>query len=847
LLLLIEFQPQIESNNIGVITNNPIAYSNATNLESSTNFLQAQFYENLGQLNDSNILFYGLTPNGILGFGISEISYWTKEVGYRRIQFEGAKVTPPIGLDEVQHRTNYFLGGRGTFTNVRGYSSLLYPELWPKISLICKETSMGPQFEFEFSPGFNVNNEYFRQLKENLNQIWHAVIFQEDPRDCRGPDYYINSQSEVDTLLYSTYVGGTERDVPNSITADSSGNVYVTGETSSLDFPTVNAYDRSYNGEDEDIFIFKLNAEGNNLVYSTFIGGSERDYGKSITVDSQGNAYVTGWTESSNFPVKNGFDETFNDNQLYSDCFVLKLNASGNGLLYSTFIGGTYSDYGYDLELDEDENVYVVGVTSSVDFPVVNGYDMTSNGNYDCFVFKLNSSGTGIIYASYIGGSGSDRAYSIAIDTLGDVFLTGHTESPDFPTVNAYDSSYNGGGRAGWYMGDCFVSKLNPSGNELLYSTYMGGSDGPEIAYSIDVDLQGNTYVTGWTESSDFPTLDAYDDTLNGSRDCFVFKLNSSGETLVYSTYIGGKERDAGNSICVEPLGHVTICGVTFSSDFPTLNAYDETFNYMRDCFLVQLNPDGSHLELGTYIGGSQTDSGRDVLVHDSIIYVSGSTSSADFPTFNAYDDSYPGYLSFCCFVLALRDIRDFDDDGLINYDESQLGTNLYNNDTDHDSLDDYSEVHSYGTDPTSNDSDGDSMPDSWELLYNFDPLNSSDAAQDSDSDGLTNLEEFFASTNPHNSDTDEDGISDGWEVAAGYDPLNAEIPLSEILLYNLPLIVTIIGILASVPILYTLDRYLQQRRKKKQAIEEAERIRRTLEGLEKANEEEKLKSSNTE
>jgi hypothetical protein len=267
----------------------------------------------------------------------------------------------------------------------------------------------------------------------------------------------------------------------------------------------------------------------------------------------------------------------------------------------------------------------------------------------------------------------------------------------------------------------------------------------------------------------------------------------------------------------------------------------------MRDCFLVQLNPDGSHLELGTYIGGSQTDSGRDVLVHDSIIYVSGSTSSADFPTFNAYDDSYPGYLSFCCFVLALRDIRDFDDDGLINYDESQLGTNLYNNDTDHDSLDDYSEVHSYGTDPTSNDSDGDSMPDSWELLYNFDPLNSSDAAQDSDSDGLTNLEEFFASTNPHNSDTDEDGISDGWEVAAGYDPLNAEIPLSEILLYNLPLIVTIIGILASVPILYTLDRYLQQRRKKKQAIEEAERIRRTLEGLEKANEEEKLKSSNTE
>ena len=838
LLLLMEVHQHTRLNTIEMITKSPISHCNAPNLDYSVNFLQAQFYENVGQINMSNVLFYGLYLDGIIAFGISEISYCTKKAGYRKIQFEGAQEAFPTGLNEVQHRTNYFLGDRGTFTNVRGYYCISYPDLYPGITLECRWIGTEPKFEFHLLKNANTSNTQYCNLKNELTRAWYAIkLERQDNRN----DTYTKSQSRTDALLYSTYVGGSRGDYAQSIAVDSSGNVYVTGHTSSSDFPTVNAYDQHYTGEYGDIFIFKLNSAGNELLYSTFIGGSERDAGRSIDIDQAGNTYVIGESASTDFPTVNAYDELLSGN---SDCIILKLNATGNGLLYSTYIGGSSGDSGSNIFLDEMENIIASGSTSSLDFPVVNSFDMTHNGRTDCFLLKMNITNNTLEYSTYIGGSECDDIYSMAVDALGDIYLTGRTESSDFPTVNAYDSSYNGGGRPRWIIGDCFVSKFNSSGSGLLYSTYVGGSEGPEIAYSIDTDSQGNAYVTGWTESSDFPTINAYDDSLNGSTDCFYFKLNYTGESLLYSTYIGGNETEYASSIFIEPLGHATICGRTVSSDFPTFNAYNEAYSGEGDCFVIQLSPNGGSLEYATYIGGSLAESGGYAIVHDSaIIYVLGRTVSDDFPTLNAYDDSYQGEHG-CCFVLALSDIRDFDDDDLTNYDEVKLGTNQYDNDTDDDSLNDYSEIHVYGTDPKTNDSDGDYMPDPWEILHDLDPLNKTDATQDPDFDGLTNLEEFLASTDPHNFDTDSDGISDGWEVAAGYDPLNGEFSLSELFHYNLPLIVTIIGLLASVPVLYNIDQYLQKRRRNKHAIEETERIRKSIEELDKANDRDSSEAS---
>lgn len=822
---------------IDVVSNFTVNCYNESNSDRSTNYIGTQFHENLGQIKLNNVLYYGFIPDGIVGFGISEISFWINEVGLKRIRFEGTKEILPIGSNQMKHWTNYFLGDRGTFTNIRGYSCVSYLNFLPGITLKCGWIGVEPKFEFQLSENADAYNIQIYNLKNELEQTWTAI---KSKINVHNTDARIKLYSRADALLYSTYVGGARGDYAQSIAVDSSGNTYVTGYTTSSDFPTVNAYNPHYSGEHGDIFIFKLNAAGNELLYSTFIGGSERDAGISIDIDSSGNAYVTGETASTDFPTVNAFDESLDGS---SDCFVLKLNATGNGLLYSTYIGGILDDHGQDIILDEEENMVISGNTISIDFPIKNAYDITHNGDIDCFLLKLNSTGNNLEYSTYIGGSESDKVNSITVDELGNIFLAGHTESPDFPTVNAYDSSYNGGGRPRWFFGDCFVLKINSSGNELLYSTYVGGSDGPEIANSIVSDSQGNVYVTGWTESSDFPIIGAYDDSLNGSSDCFVFKLNATGEALTYSTYIGGNASENSGSISIEPLGHITICGRTDSSDFPTLNAYDETWNGEGDCFIVQLSPNGSSLEFATYIGGSLGDLGVDIVVHDSaIIYVLGSTKSPDFPTLNAFDDSYHGEY-FCSFVLALCDMRDFDDDELTNYDEVQLGTNRYDNDTDDDSLDDYSEVHIYGTNPTTIDSDGDGMPDPWEILYNLDPLNKSDAAQDPDFDLLSNLEEFLASTNPHNFDTDGDSISDGWEIANNFDPLNAEIPLTEFLLYNMPLIIIIIGIIFFAPIIYNLNRYLQQYHRKKQEIEEAEHIRKTLEELDRANKEDESNS----
>ncbi len=321
-------------------------------------------------------------------------------------------------------------------------------------------------------------------------------------------------------LVYSTYLGGSSWDGGYGIAVDVSGNAYVMGRTYSTDFPvTPGAYDITPNGG-WDVFVAKLDGGGSSIVYATYLGGSTHDGGNSIAVDGSGNAYVTGETQSMDFPATPGtHDTTLNG---LDDVFVAKLDGSGSSLLYSTYLGGGSDDDGQGIAVDVSGNAYVTGYTNSSNFPTTpEAYDTTQNGA-DMFVVKLDSSGASLFYSTYVGGSGADISHGIAVDGLGNAYVTGLTLSTDFPsTPGAYDTTQNG-------SYDAFVAKLDGSGSSLLYSTYLGGSYDDRGGFGIAVDGLGNVYVTGWTMSTDFPTTPgAYDTTQNGDNDVFVAKFST--------------------------------------------------------------------------------------------------------------------------------------------------------------------------------------------------------------------------------------------------------------------------------------------------------------------------------
>jgi len=321
-------------------------------------------------------------------------------------------------------------------------------------------------------------------------------------------------------LVYSTYLGGSDEDHGRSIAVDSSGNAYVTGQTSSTNFPTVGSLQAANSGN-SDAFVAKLNAAGSALVYSTYLGGSSSDWGTGIAGDSSGNVYITGYTYSTNFPTasplqatKVGFD---------NDAFVAKLNAAGSALVYSTYLGGNGSDFAQGIAVDGAGNAYVTGLTGSTNFPAVGPLQATNSGGLDAFVAKLNAAGSALVYSTYLGGSGEDGGYRIAVDASGNVYITGYTYSPNFPTASALQATMRGNS-------DAFVAKLDAAGSALVYSTYLGGSS-YDYGYGIAVDASGSAYVTGNTSSANFPTVSP----LQASGGWFVAKIAEAGAGCAYS------------------------------------------------------------------------------------------------------------------------------------------------------------------------------------------------------------------------------------------------------------------------------------------------------------------------
>ncbi|MFZ1639892.1 MAG: SBBP repeat-containing protein [Candidatus Contendobacter sp.] len=419
--------------------------------------------------------------------------------------------------------------------------------------------------------------------------------------------------SDGQTVLYSTYLGGSSFDGGGGIAVDRSGNAYVTGETGSTDFPKKNAKYPNLWGP-TDAFVFKLSSDGQTVLYSTYLGGSSADQGDGIAVDGSGNAYVAGTTLSTDFPKVNA---KYRNLWGLNDAFIFKLSSDGQTVLYSTYLGGSGLDFGFGIAVDGSSNAYVTGWTHSTDFPKVNAKYPNLGGPNDAFVFKLSPNGQKVIYSTYLGGNDYDIGHSISVDGSGNAYVTGQTESSDFPTINA--KYPNLGGPA-----DAFVFKLSSDGQTVRYSTYLGGYGYDGGTGGITVDGSGNAYVTGIAWGAGFPAVNTICSDpsvcLGNSGDAFVLKLSGDGQTLHYSTYLGGNGSDAGSGIAVDRSGNAYVTGWTQSSDFPKVKANYPNLRGSRDAFVAKISDSGG--------GGSSVTLTLDVL--DGQDFRSGANISTD-------------------------------------------------------------------------------------------------------------------------------------------------------------------------------------------------------------------------
>jgi hypothetical protein len=576
--------------------------------------------------------------------------------------------------NQLPGKVNYFMGndptqwrrGMPTFAQVR------YPSVYPGIDLIYYGNQGQLEYDFIVNPGADLrtitlvftgaridlakDGNLVLALSGGSVSMHRPYIYQEidgAKRPIAGGyvkradgsigfavDSYDTARPLVidPVILYSTYLGGSGMDdAANAIAVDQSGNVYIAGQTTSSNFPTQHT-EQSASAGGYDAFVAKIDPSGSTLLYSTYFGGSGDDWGTGIAVDAYGQAFVAGRTKSSNFPTTaSAYQTTYAGGD--GDAFVAKFNASGSALTYSTYLGGSGYDVATSIALDSTGNAYVGGYNYLAGFPTTQGaYQTTSKGPYDAFITKLNASGSALVYSTYLGGTGDDYVAGIAVDSLGNAYVTGVTISSDFPMQSAPQPTAGG-------SYDAFVTKFNPVGSALVYSTYLGGT-GWDGGAGIAVDFAGNAYVTGQTNSNNFPTTPAaYQTIYGGNGDAFVTKISNSG-SIVYSTYLGGSGGDTASAVAVDLSGSALVTGNNLNGGFPVKDALQTNPNTQSfEAFVTKFAPDGSSIVYSTYLGGTGNDLGLGIAV-DLLgsAYIAGVTQSTDFAsTLGAFQQTNAG------------------------------------------------------------------------------------------------------------------------------------------------------------------------------------------------------------
>lgn len=424
--------------------------------------------------------------------------------------------------------------------------------------------------------------------------------------------------ARAELTVRTSYLGGSRMDTVTSVAVDASGNIYVAGWTESDDLPVANAA-QSRSGGGVDAFVAKLTPGREALIYLTYLGGSFDDRAFSVAVDGSGNAYVAGATSSPNFPAVNAYQGRSGGGR---DAFIAKLSPGGV-LLYNTYIGGSGADVAQGIAIDGLGNVYAAGVTDSADFPIRNAAQAMYGGVQDGFVLKLNQAGA-LVYSTYVGGSLTDSATAIAVDASGCAYITGSTESSNFPSVSAFQPKRGGGM-------DAFVVKVSASGQQFVFSSYLGGASGsfasiPEYGAAIAVGADEAVYVAGVTGPG-FPVAGTVSTAATGAEDAFAVKIARGGGSVVFARYLGGRSADYATSVAVTKSGQLGVAGYTSSPDFPNAATRNGFTGY-----LVFLEPDG-RVNYKAAAGAEGPDTILSVALRSGNIYVAGQTRSVSLPS----------------------------------------------------------------------------------------------------------------------------------------------------------------------------------------------------------------------
>jgi MYXO-CTERM domain-containing protein len=415
-------------------------------------------------------------------------------------------------------------------------------------------------------------------------------------------DYDASRALVIDpVLLYGTYLGGSAFDQASAVAVDGSGNVYVSGFTASTDFPTESPLQGKLGGS-LDAFVAKLDPSGRTLLYATYLGGSLEDSASAIAVDGSGRAFISGRTQSLDFPITKGAFQPFLAGA--SNAFVAKLSAAGDSLDYATYLGGMGFDAATSIALDSTGDAYLAGYTQSPDFPTMAPFQSTLDGPQNAFVAELAPDGGSLLSSTYLGGSANDQANAVAIDSLGAVWVAGYAQSgwqvSAFPNRSPFQSALAGAQNA-------FLTRFAPGLGALEGTTFVGGSR-EDAVNAIAIDASGNVLLTGATSSPDFPTVKAVQRSLEGDEDAFVTKVSSDLSSLVYSTFLGGTGNDLGSAVGVAASGEAFVAGQTSSENFPVLGAFQDrnegADTPLGNAFLTILGPSGATLIGSSYLGG---------------------------------------------------------------------------------------------------------------------------------------------------------------------------------------------------------------------------------------------------
>jgi uncharacterized repeat protein (TIGR01451 family) len=615
-----------------------------------------------------------------------------------RMQLVGASANAHIqGQNELPGKSNYFIGSDSSRwrTGIPTYSQVKYESVYPGINLIYYGNQHQLEYDFVVAPGADPDQirlsvagvekltvdaqgnlvlqhaagevqllapRIYQQLdgeKKEITGQWtlaadHVAGFHLGPYDRTQP-------LVIDPVLqYSSFLGGSQKNILNRIAIDAAGNAYVAGYTASGDFPaapTPQAMTFGAGTTARGAFVAKIDPTGTNLLYSTYLSGSTDEEATGLAVDNSGNVYLAGNTHSTDFPTRNALQSTcptHNQAETCASAFLTKISASGDSLLFSTYLGGSGGESARGVAIDSAGSAYVIGITSSLDFPVTPGAAQIKCGGacqQNAFVAKFVPSGESLAFATYIGGSAIDDAADLAVDSSGSIYLAGKTTSPDFPLAAPYQKSCSSDAtNSAACIATAFVTKIKADGSTFSYSTYLGGSLGSQ-ASAVAVDAAGSTYVTGSTQSPDFPVVEAFQkscglDPASGkcSTDAFLTKFTPAGDALVYSTYVGGTGDDHASAIAVDAAGNAHLAGTTESVDFPTLASVQSQLKGASDAFVARFSAVGSALTFSTYHGGGATESGNSIALDaKGNVYLAGETTSSDFPTYHPFQSSCAG------------------------------------------------------------------------------------------------------------------------------------------------------------------------------------------------------------